>query len=57
MELPAAEPMIRQRLAEEAARKQLANALISARRSVPVTVFARRLPFPYTGTFPASVTE
>ena len=57
MSASAAEPLIRQRLVEDSVRKQLANALISARRVVPVKIFARRLPFAYTGNYTASTTE
>ncbi|HVR44474.1 MAG TPA: peptidyl-prolyl cis-trans isomerase [Thermoanaerobaculia bacterium] len=57
LEFEAAEPMVRQRLAEEAARRQLSNLLIAARQAIPVTILPRRLPFPYTGTFPASSSE
>ncbi|MFN2443331.1 MAG: peptidyl-prolyl cis-trans isomerase [Thermoanaerobaculia bacterium] len=57
LEFEAAEPMIRQRIAEEAARKRLANTLIAARQKVDVSVLARRLPFDYSGTLPASSAE
>jgi parvulin-like peptidyl-prolyl isomerase len=52
-----AEPLVRQRLAEDAARKQLSNLLIAARQNVPVTILPRRLPFAYTGNFPPSTAE
>ena len=57
LEFEAAEPMIRQRLAEDAARKQLSNLLIAARQKVEVHVLPRRLPFDYSGTLPASSPE
>ncbi|MGH9457634.1 MAG: peptidylprolyl isomerase [Thermoanaerobaculia bacterium] len=57
LEFEAAEPMIRQRLNEESARKQLSNLLIEARRTIPVTILARRLPFEYTGNSPRSSAE
>jgi parvulin-like peptidyl-prolyl isomerase len=52
-----AEPVIRQRLIEDAARKQVSNLLISARQNVEVTILQRRLPFAYSGNFPASAAE
>ncbi len=52
-----AEPVIRQRLIEDGARKQLSNLLISARQNVEVTILPRRLPFAYSGNFPASAAE
>lgn len=52
-----AEPEVRQRLTEDAARKQLSNLLISARQNVQVTILTRRLPFDYSGNFPASTAE
>ncbi|HEU5162906.1 MAG TPA: peptidyl-prolyl cis-trans isomerase [Thermoanaerobaculia bacterium] len=52
-----AEPLVRQRLTEDASRKQLSNLLIAARQSVQVTILPRRLPFAYSGNFPSSETE
>ena len=57
LEFEAAEPMIRQRINEDAARKQLSNLLIAARQKVEVHVLPRRLPFDYSGTLPASSPE
>lgn len=52
-----AEPLVRQRLAEDASRKQLSNLLISARQDVNVSILTRRLPFAYSGNFPSSDAE
>lgn len=52
-----AEPLVRQRLREEGDRKQLSNLLITARQNVEVTILPRRLPFEYSGNFPASSAE
>jgi parvulin-like peptidyl-prolyl isomerase len=52
-----AEPMVRQRLMDDASRKQMSNLLIAARENVEVTVLPRRLPFAYSGNFPASASE
>lgn len=57
LEFEAAEPMIRQRIAEEAARKRLSNTLVAARQKVDVSVLPRRLPFDYSGSLPASSAE
>ncbi len=52
-----AEPLVRQRLGDDAARKQLSNILIAARQNVEVTILPRRLPFAYSGNFPPSTAE
>lgn len=57
LEFEAAEPMIRQRLAEDTARRQVSSLLITARQNTPVQILARRLPFQYTGTYPSSSAE
>lgn len=57
LEFEAAEPMVRQRLAEDTARRQVSSLLITARQNTPVQILARRLPFPYTGTYPVSTAE
>lgn len=50
----AAAPVIRQRLAEDASRKQISGLILEARQKIPVTILTRRLPFAYSGNFPVS---
>lgn len=50
--LPAATPLIRTRLKEEAIDQELDRELTRARAEVPVSVLAKRLPFEYSGAMP-----
>jgi hypothetical protein len=46
-------PLIRGRLADEAVRRELARTLDVARKEFRIAVHSGRLPFPYSGAFPA----
>lgn len=52
-----AAPLIRERLADEAVRRELARTLDLARKEIRIAVYAARLPFPYTGAFSAVPNE
>ncbi|MEO8215735.1 MAG: peptidyl-prolyl cis-trans isomerase [Acidobacteriota bacterium] len=50
LDFASAEPLIKTRIREEQLNRQMADLLVRARNEIPVEVFARRLPFTYSGS-------
>jgi len=50
--LEMASPLIRQRINDDQMRKEISTILTEAQKISPVSVFPKRLPFPYSGTYP-----
>ena len=57
VDLATAEPVIRQRIRENAIRDRMAQLIAEARRDMPIAVLTKRLPFRYTGTLPTAANE
>ena len=57
LDLAAADPLIRLRLKEDALRDRMAQLVARGRRETQIAVLTRRLPFRYSGGFPASADE
>jgi parvulin-like peptidyl-prolyl isomerase len=57
IDLQTAEPVIRERLKDDAIRQRMAQLVGKARSELQVTVLTKRLPFKYTGGFPKSENE
>jgi len=56
-DLTTAEPVIRQRLRENAIRERMAQLVSKSRGDMQIAVLTRRLPFRYTGTLPKAENE
>jgi peptidyl-prolyl cis-trans isomerase C len=57
IDLPTAEPVIRERLKEEAVRQKMAQLVAKSRGEMQIAVLTKRLPFRYSGTLPKSDNE
>lgn len=57
VDLATAEPVIRQRLREDAIRDRMAQLVAQARRDLSIAVLTKRLPFRYSGTLPTAANE
>lgn len=57
VDLATAEPVIRQRIRENAIRDRMAELVAQARRDLPIAVLTKRLPFRYSGTLPTAANE
>ena len=57
IDLPTADPVIRQKLREDAIRERMAQLVQKSRAEMQVVILTRRLPFRYTGTLPKSENE
>jgi peptidyl-prolyl cis-trans isomerase C len=57
IDLPTAAPVIRERLRDDATRNRITQTVARARGEMPIAVLTKRLPFPYSGTFPKSENE
>jgi len=57
VDLPTAEPVIRQRLREDEIRSHMAQLVAQARRDLQIAVLTKRLPFRYSGTLPIAANE
>jgi Parvulin-like peptidyl-prolyl isomerase len=57
IDLPTAEPVIRERLKEEAIRQRMAQLVAKARSETQIAVLTKRLPFHYSGTLPKAESE
>jgi peptidyl-prolyl cis-trans isomerase C len=57
VDLATAEPVIRQRLKEDAIRDRMAQLVSQARRDLQIAVLTKRLPFRYSGTLPTAANE
>ena len=57
VDLVTAEPVIRQRMREEAIRDRMAQLVSQARRDLQIAVLTKRLPFRYSGTLPTAANE
>jgi peptidyl-prolyl cis-trans isomerase C len=57
IDLPTAEPVIRERLKDDAIRERMAQLVAKARSELQVSVLTKRLPFKYSGGFPKSENE
>lgn len=57
VDLATAEPVIRQRLREDAIRDRMAQLVSQARKDLSIAVLTKRLPFRYSGTLPTAANE
>ncbi len=57
VDLATAEPVIRQRLREDAIRDRMARLVAQARSDLNIAVLTKRLPFRYSGTLPVAANE
>lgn len=57
VDLTTAEPVIRQRLREDAVRDRMAQLVAQARKDLSIAVLTKRLPFRYSGTLPTAANE
>ncbi|GAC1435593.1 MAG: peptidylprolyl isomerase [Thermoanaerobaculia bacterium] len=57
VDLNTAEPVIRQRLREDAVRDRMAQLVAQARKDLSIAVLTKRLPFRYSGTLPTAANE
>lgn len=57
LDLQAADPLIRNRMREDAIRERLAQLVSRSRREMTIAVLTRRLPFRYSGTLPKAEDE
>ena len=57
VDLPTADPVIRQRLREDAIRGRMAQLVSQARRDLQIAVLTKRLPYRYSGTLPTAANE
>ncbi len=57
VDLATAEPVIRQRLREDAIRDRMAQLVSQARKDLNIAVLTKRLPFRYSGTLPTAANE
>ena len=57
IDLQTAEPVIRQRLREDAIRERMAQLVAKSRSDMQIAILTRRLPFKYAGTLPKSENE
>ena len=57
VDLATAEPVIRQRLREDAIRDRMAQLVSQARKDLAIAVLTKRLPFRYSGTLPTAANE
>lgn len=57
VDLATAEPVIRQRLREDAIRDHMARLVSQARKDLNIAVLTKRLPFRYSGTLPTAANE
>jgi hypothetical protein len=57
VDLPTADPVIRQRLREDAIRQRMAQLVSQARRDLQIAVLTKRLPYRYSGTLPTAANE
>ena len=57
VDLATAEPVIRQRLREDAIRERMAQLVSQARKELQIAVLTKRLPFRYSGTLPINANE
>lgn len=57
IDLPSAEPVIVERLKEDALRSRMAQLVAQSRRDLQVAVLTKRLPFRYSGALPTAANE
>ena len=57
VDLPTADPVIRQRLKEDSIRERMAQLVSQARRDLQIAVMTKRLPYRYSGTLPTAANE